>query len=168
MGDINIDCKNRERLNSWWKQTVEIDDLHQIIDQPTRVTANTSKIIDHVYVSNTDRIAEFMVPCIAISDHYPIYCFTSSTSKRIIKRQTHQNIQYRCFNKFSDDAFLNELSNALSSFQVNQTDCDQNFERWTQILMMVLNKHAPVKANRSKRNRQPEWLNDVIKSAHVS
>ena len=164
MGDINIDCKNGELLNSRWKQTVEINDLHQIIDQPTRVTANTSKIIDHVYVSNTDRIAEFMVPCIAISDHYPI-CFTRSTSKRIIKRQTHQTIQYRCFKKFSDDAFLNELSNALSSFQVNQADCDQNFERWTQILMMVLNKHAPMKTKRVKRNRQPEWLNDEIKSA---
>ena len=96
MGDLNYDWKNGEPPSSRWKHIVETNDLQQIIDQPTRVTPHSSTIIDHLYASKTDRLSEVLVPCMAISDHYPI-CFTRSTAKHTIKRQTHQTIQYRCF-----------------------------------------------------------------------
>ena len=164
MGDINYDWKNGGPPSSRWKHTVGINDLQQIIDQPTRVTAHSSTTIDRLYASNTDRLSEVIVPCMAISDHYPI-CFTRSTAKRTIKRQSHQSIQYRCFKKFSDEAFLCKLSDTLNHFRVSQIDCDLNFDRWTQILMFVLNKHAPVKTKRVKRSSQPEWISDEIKTA---
>ena len=88
MGDINYDRKNGGPPSSRWKHIVEINDLQQIIDQPTRVTAHSSTTIDHLYAPNTYRLSEVIVPCMAISDHYPI-CFTRSTAKRTIKRQTH-------------------------------------------------------------------------------
>ena len=136
MGDLNYDWKNGEPPSSRLKHIVETNDLQQIIDQPTRVTAHSSTIIDHLYASNTDRLSEVLVPCMAISDHYPI-CFTRSTAKHTIKKQTHQTIQYRCFKTFSDEAFLSELSDRINTFRVSQTDCDQNFEKWTQSFMTV-------------------------------
>ena len=88
MGDINFDGSTGQLSNSKWKHIVEIHDLQQVIDQPTRVTAHSSTLIDHLYVSNTDHLSDVTVPCIAISDHYPI-CFTRTTSKKTIKRKDH-------------------------------------------------------------------------------
>ena len=163
MGDINYYWKNGGPPSSRWKHIVEVNDLQQIIDQPTRVTAHSSTTIDPLYAPNTDRLSEVIVPCMAISDHYPI-CFTRSTAKRTIKRQSHQSIQYRCFKKFSDEAFLCELSDTLHHFRVSQIDCNQNVDRWTQILMFFC-KHAPVKTKRVKRSSQPGWISDDIKTA---
>ena len=146
------------------KHIVEIHDLQQVIDQPTRVTAYSSTLIDHLYVSNTDHLSDVTVPCIAISDHYPI-CFTRTTFKKTIKRKDHQTIQYRCFKTFSDEIFLRELSNALQTFNVTQNNSEKNLASWTQIFMTILNKHAPLKTKRVKRNNQPGWMNDDIKVA---
>ena len=77
---------NYQNLNG---NIVEIHDLQQVIDQPTRVTAHSSTLINHLYVPNTDHLSDVTVPCIAISDHYLI-CFTRTTSKKTIKRKDDQ------------------------------------------------------------------------------
>ena len=164
MGDINFDGSTGQLSNSKWKHIVEIHDLQQVIDQPTRVTAHSSTLIDHLYVSNTDHLSDVTVPCTAISDHYPI-CFTRTTSKKTIKRKDHQTIQCRCFKTFSDEIFLRELSNALQTFNVTQNNSEKKLASWTQIFMTILSKHAPLKTKRVKRNNQPGWMNDDIKVA---
>ncbi|MCW4336379.1 MAG: reverse transcriptase domain-containing protein [Candidatus Thiodiazotropha endolucinida] len=164
MGDINIDFRAGYLSKPKWKHIVEINDLQQVIDKPTRVTAHSSTLIDHLYVSNPYFLSDITVPCIAISDHYPI-CFTRKTSKNTIKRKDHQTIQYRCFKTFSDDIFLKELSDALQTFNVTQNNPNENFDSWTNILFTILNKHAPLKTKRVKRNNQPGWMNDDIKVA---
>ena len=74
LGDINIDytggCTNNK-----WANMIQEQSLSQIIDTPTRVTSSTCSIIDHVYVSHPEHVAEINVPTIAISDHYPV-CLT--------------------------------------------------------------------------------------------
>ena len=117
MGDINFDGSTGQLSNSKWKHTVEIHDLQQVMDQPTRVTAHFSTLIDHFYVSNTDHLSDVTVPCTAISDH---------TSKKPIKRKDPQTIQYRCFKTFSDEIFLRELSSALQTFNVTQNNAEKN------------------------------------------
>ena len=78
MGDINYDCKDGIYSNATWKNTVELHDLQQVIQSPTRITAHSETIIDHLYVSNTDKLSDISVPCISLSDHYPI-AFTRTT-----------------------------------------------------------------------------------------
>ena len=82
MGDINIDIKNGILMNTAWKEIVETNDFTQVINKDTRVTAHSQKIIDHVYASIPENIAETFGPNIAISDHYPIDIKTS-TKKEI-------------------------------------------------------------------------------------
>ena len=93
-GDFNIDFKNGRSVNNNWKQVIQTQDLYQHIDTPTRVTANSETIIDHIYTSNSEHIADISVPTIAMSDPYPIY-FTRTTAKSQFKRQNHNSIQYR-------------------------------------------------------------------------
>ena len=68
------------------------------------------------------------VPSISLSDHYPI-SFTRTTSKHSVKRQGHQTINYRCYKKFNEDDFLNELSNSLNTLFISQTDSNHTSNR---------------------------------------
>lgn len=164
MGDINIDMENGTLLNTTWKEIIETNDLAQVINKYTRVTAHSQKIIDHVYASISDNIAETFVPNIAISDHYPV-CFTRSTSKNQIKRKSHKTIQYRCFKKFNENSFLNELSQNLNNMTYSATDSNMNFSEWVTTFVSILNRHAPVKTKRVKHETQPDWFTDDIRNA---
>ena len=73
MGDLNIDyqcCSNTK-----WLYLVQLFDLKQLINEPTRITQSSSTIIDHVYTTNPKHITECFIPSYAISDHFPV-CFS--------------------------------------------------------------------------------------------
>ena len=164
MGDINVDLKNGILTNTAWKHIVELHDLQQLIEEHTRVTAHSETLIDHLYVSTSDKVTDISVPSIAISDHYPI-CFTRSTSKINFKRQSHKSIQYRCYKKFNEERFLTDLFESLNSVNLSNSDSDHNFKTWTTSFISVFDKHAPFKTKRVKHETQPDWINGYIKSA---
>ena len=74
-------------------------------------------------------------------------------------------IQYRCYKKFNEDGFLKELANSLNALSISQTESNQNFDNLSKIILNVLNKHAPLKSKRVKREKQPDWINEEIKEA---
>ena len=164
MGDLNGDIQNSIIMCSRWKHITELHDLNQLIQDPTRITAHSKTLIDHLYASSPENITEVFVPHIAISDHYPI-CFTRCTAKRQIKRHEHTSIKYRCFKHFNEDYFNCELVEALNSVHISYSDSDSNFSSWCIKFSEVYNRHAPIKTKRVKRDTQPEWLNEDIKSA---
>ena len=164
MGDLNFDYKNGNFSCQKWKHVIELNDLHQVINKPTRITAHSETAIDHVYVTTPENIADIFVPSIAVSNHFPT-CFIRTTAKNTIKRHNHKCIQYRPYSNFNEDIFLEELSENMLSPQVSQTDPNLNFETWTGEFLKVFSKHAPLKSKRVKRETQPEWLNDDIKYA---
>ena len=149
-GDFNIDFKNGSCVNNNWKQVIQTHDLHQHIDTPTRVTAHSEKIIDHIYTSNSDHIADISVPTIAMSDHYPIY-FTRTTAKSQFKRQNHNSIQYRSFKNFNEDNFLKDLADQMETLDISPSDTNSNFINWTSKFTAVFDKHAPVRHKRVKK-----------------
>ena len=166
MGDLNVNVNRQNAtLNcTKWKHITELHDLHQLIHEPTRVTARSSTLIDHLYVSHPDKVTECFVPKTAIRDHYPI-CFTRCTAKRQLKRHEHRSMDYRCFKSFNDDDFCNELAIAINTIQTSDTDCNHNFNKWCSMFSDILDKLAPVKSKRIKHETQPEWIKDDIKSA---
>ena len=52
--------------------------------------------------------------------------FTRTSSKSTLKRHTHKTIQCRCYKAFNEDNFLNELAHILSSFNISQSNSNQN------------------------------------------
>ena len=117
-GDFNIDFKNGSSVNNNCKQVIQTHDLHQYIGTPTRVTAPSEKIIDHIYTSNSDHIADISVPTITMSDHYPIY-FTRTTAKSQFKRLNHNSIQYRSFKNFN---LLKDLADQMETLDISPSD----------------------------------------------
>ena len=107
-------------------------------------------------------MADVSVPSIVLSDHYQI-SFTRTTSKHSVKRQVNQTIHYRCYKRFNEDDFLNELSNSLDILFISQTDSNHNFESISQILINVLNHHAPLKSKNVKKTNSQIGLKKTSK-----
>lgn len=57
-----------------WDEIIYHLSLTQRVNVPTRVTENTSSIIDHIYTTNVKNISNIEVSCIGLNGHYPVYC----------------------------------------------------------------------------------------------
>ncbi len=71
LGDINI-CwvKDITSLGCSYRQLLNVSALSQLIKDPTRVTDKSSTCLDHIIVSNKEKICQSGVIPIGISDHY--------------------------------------------------------------------------------------------------
>ena len=105
LGDFNMVL---EKANSQWKNSSDSYNLYQQAKSPTSVT-QTKTLIDHIYVSKSQNIAETCIPISNISDHYPVYP-TWTKKAAIVPKTGHKRIKYRCFSNFNEQLFLNDLS----------------------------------------------------------
>ena len=118
--------------------------LTQLISEPTRVTNDSKTLIDHIYTNNENNIQSVNVEKNCISDHHGFFC-NRSTHVLPDKNDEHQTITYRSFKHFDESCFLNELSTV-------PREIIENFET---LFTEILDKHAPIKNHRIKRNYQP-------------
>ena len=116
-GDFNINLMKEPP--KCWSNALEMFNLTQVVSCPTRVTENTSSLIDHVYTNMPENITEIKVPSLAMSDHFPV-CITRG-GKSSPKKNTHIAIEYRDYKQFNEVAFLSELANVDFSVLWNMT-----------------------------------------------
>ena len=132
--------------------------LKELIESPTRITSSSSSIIDHIMASFPDRVTQQGMLDVGLSDHQLIYCTRKITR---IKRGGHKQIKFRTFKNYTIDGYekvLVEINfREYKSFD-NVNDAYSNF---IQKLMKVIDKGAPVKNKRTKRNSQ-EWFDSEI------
>jgi len=81
--------------------------LTQLIKCPTRVTRSTSSIIDHLYTTRPELIAEVNVANYCLSDHFPVL-FTRTLKTKQVKG-CHEHIKYRYFKHFNEEKFREDL-----------------------------------------------------------
>ncbi|KAK6166964.1 hypothetical protein SNE40_022160 [Patella caerulea] len=98
MGDINIDFN--VNVPKQWSEILTINNLHQLVDSPTRCTQNTETTIDHLYTNAPDTVIELNVPVYGLSDHYPVI-FIIGNDKNV-RRHCHLEIEYRNFKHFNE------------------------------------------------------------------
>ena len=136
MGDFKIDVTVHS--NKKWQHLIDLFDLSQMIREPTRVTETTSTIIDHVYTSHPDSIIESFVSPYSISEHFPV-CFTRKISNRI-SQSKHFTTKHRCFKNFNEDVFIANLSSELNSFEVTNSDVNEDLSSLYGIILKHLNQ----------------------------
>ena len=140
---------------------LQIFDLTQFVQMPTRVTQASSTLIDHVYSSHPENITNCFVSALSISDHFPI-CFTRKINSKIPKND-HNIASYRCFKHFNEVNFLTELTNDLETSANDHETVDANLALFSSLIIQQLNKHAPIKNKRVKTKRMPYWFTPDIR-----
>ena len=185
LGDINCDLLQKERPlhnrqdplvsddsnpgttyseNSLAKKVLELYNaygLKQLINQPTRETLNTSTLIDHIAISDHRNIVESGVLSIALSDHYMIYCVRKF--RGALKGQ-HKKIKTRQMKHFDETKFLDEISSIdWNSALQSSVDLDSAVENVTNLLSLVIEKHAPMRQRRVSEKYCP-WITSDLRA----
>ena len=61
LGDININLVNKDKMSNSTKRYIEFCSEHglkQLITSPTRVTKNTSSLLDHILTNSHEKISQ--------------------------------------------------------------------------------------------------------------
>ena len=134
--------------------------LTQVVSEPTRVTKDSTTLIDHIYTNNEENIQHVSVKKNCLSDHFAVFCSRKAHSE--IGKTKHQTIIYRSFKTFDESRFLTDLS--LVPLEIIQAFDNINdiVSVWNTLFLEILNKHAPIKRHRVKKQYQPYWLTSEI------
>ena len=92
-----------------------------------------------------------------LSDHHKL---TITVMKSLFQKQVPITISYRDYKHFNHDLFRNELLRAL----YNRTNTKINYDIFEEIIVRLLNKHAPLKKRFARANNSP-FMNKALSKA---
>ena len=91
---------------------LDIYQLSQLIDEPTRVTESTETLIDHVITNSTQNLTHHGVLATTISDHYLVY----AVRKFDCRRGPPRLIEIRSFKNFNENEFIQDIKKGFEIF----------------------------------------------------
>ena len=130
----------------------------QLINCPTRISCNTSTLIDHILTNSHDNISRPGVIDTAISDHNMIYC-----TRKILKAKynKHKELTFRLLRNYSVDVYKQALERASFPNYDNFHNPDIAYNDFINKVDCVINAVAPFKTVRVKNNTS-EWFDGEI------
>ena len=161
LGDFNIDLqRSTSPLFSRYKDILDSYNFDQLISEPTRITSNSSSLIDHILTNVGDFVQEKGVIASGFSDHCMTFC-TRRSVKGISFEPSIKRI--RSFKSYSKEVFLDQLRK-VDWFSVLSSD-DVNFAvmEFGRLFKLVIDKVAPYREVRVRSKRSP-WMNSHILS----
>ena len=161
LGDLNIDLLHlHTKLGSELLSFMESYQTVQLIHEATRVTALTESLIDHIYTTCPEHVSKSGVVPIGISVNYLTYV-VHRNSKAIDKQTTNSIIQFRSYEHFNEDLFLQGLALIPFHFLNSSTSPDDYRNGLMSLVLPIIDKHAPVQVRRIKQSSLP-WMIDYI------
>ena len=112
----------------------ELFSFKQLIEEPTRVTLNSSSIIDHIATTRARNIVKSGLYEVSLRDHYMVHCigkFNGAVEKghRMIKTQKKK--------KFNEEAFLADVSGICWEQMLAGTDdIDVLVSNWSNLFSL--------------------------------
>ena len=140
-GDFNIDLLKHEIHNNTkqFLDTMYSLGLYPLIDKPTRITDNSTTLIDNIF---TNELCFNLTSGINdISDHLPIFAFCEYN----ISRYNVKEFQFiRKTNEDTMESFSNELNQQTWENVLKTDDVIEAYDSFLHIFMDIFNKHCPV------------------------
>ena len=147
LGDLNCDLiqPNSDNPTKKLQSLLEIYQLSQLIDTATRITMNSSTLIDHFITNEPDKMVVLFYFCVIhaeISDHSLIY----GIRKTNINHKNNGNIiTIRSMRKFDEGKFLYDLGMQSWEYVYFFADNPSTMsEIWKDLFLQILDKHAPL------------------------
>lgn len=153
LGDFNVDILIDSYESRLWLGTMEDYNLSQVITEPTRITQDSSTLVDHVFTSEPSKIRSTSVKKIGLSDHYPT-CVVIKNSFGI--KHSHTKIKYRCYKHFDETSFIKDLNDGPWHITSTFDDVDECLDTWYKLFTSIIDQHLPWKERRVKLKQQPK------------
>ena len=146
LGDLNFDMLNNSKCQVL-RDVCDIFDLENLVTQPTCFTANgRPSLLDVILTSCKPLVFKTCNFSCGLSDVHNIVGCQLKTECNQFKKQY---LQYRSFKNFNAEDFNKELSEELNMLNTN-VDMNTAYDNFSNILVNLSNKHAPIK---KKKNR---------------
>lgn len=159
MGDFNICTKQKSCLLNAYQRMLNKFSFTQIIDQPTRLTSNSSSIIDHILCSPNGKIKKSGVLDVSLSDHQFSFFKRGHVHnpclEPVIKR-------FRCLKNYCKATFCFSLSRIDWRSVLTETNVDLALQNFTDILLSVIDEIAPYNQTRVKHNTAPWMCREIL------
>ncbi|XP_057308019.1 uncharacterized protein LOC130645912 [Hydractinia symbiolongicarpus] len=160
MGDINIDCDDSSstRFDSF-TTFCETYNLKNLIKQKTCFTNTRASRID-VFLTNKHACFHNSKSFeTGLSDHHHMI---STFMKTFLVRLKSKEISCRCFKKFDEQVFLEEVRS--TDFCCDNIDPNENYENLVLKFRNIIDKHAPIKIKLVRGNEAP-FMNKKLRKA---
>ncbi len=162
LGDLNanmLDTSNNatKNLNS----IMELYQLSQTINTPTRVTTTSSSLLDVCLTPTPTRLITSQVIPIAISDHYMIFVVRKINIQR--KQNSHKKVEIRNLKYFNAESFQADLRGQEWELLDSNLCVDEMWNTWKTLFLNILDRHAPIREKRVKSKPNVPWLTSTIK-----
>ena len=131
--------------------------LEQLINEPTRVTSNSSTLIDLCVSNAATKIVNSGVLHLGISDHSLIYM----TYKTKYERSGKRIIKIRSMKKFRKEQYLWDLEQQNWNDIKLSSDPNIMWSKWKSLLMACIDRHAPLRHKRVGNKRSP-WITSQL------
>lgn len=158
-GDLNDDLLSRSnKLNA----IISLNNLHQMIDKPTRITPQSATLLDILVTNRPDTLLNKDVIPSNIADH-DIITATVNISK---PKRPPLIKTFRHLGAYSKDTLCDALLTATPALNVipSTDDVDVQTNTLTSILTDCLDQCAPLVTTVIKKPFAP-WISDEIRSA---
>ena len=158
LGDFN---DNVLHGGSNMKKIIRNLSLTQIIDQPTRITAFSSTLLDLVITNKADMIVESKVTPSTIADHEMISLVINVHKPK----PTPLTITYRCKKNYNVNIFCNSLLNETHTFNsiLSTDNVNTQVQIFTDTFNTCLNECAPLVTREIRRPFAP-WIDEQLRS----
>ena len=139
-------------------------DSKELIQSPTRVTCSTSTLIDHILTSVPSGVSQEGVISAGVSDQL-VFC-TRKVS-RIKTGGVHKYLNFRSLKNYSADHYRDPLKQVEFPNYKNFDDVNEAYSNFFQKLTAVIDKMAPCKRKRVKRNIQKWFDGEVVEKLNL-
>ena len=163
LGDLNIDLLSTSKFSLSYINNLKSYGFVPIITSPTRYSATSSTLIDHIYTNISSYSIRPFIGLYDISDHLPIFAqiFVKISQKKhpLCKRRSflsvnYENVCYDSLNLFS--------SRPLPILTVdNFNEC---FNEFLDTVTKFVDNYAPARflSRRERKLRKKPWISPVI------
>nr|CAI5858760.1 unnamed protein product [Callosobruchus analis] len=155
-GDINLDSLICNRYFDLLCMELSSFNIFPVVQEPTRVTANSSTSIDHIF---TDISHKATVTDNVISDHRTVLLeFVSEKSDHNISSK------FRSFSDVSINKFMEALRNEDWNSLYGINDFNDAFDCFYNIFIYYFQQFFPERMTRYQQ-KQKSWVNDAIRKS---
>ena len=164
-GDFNLDMlkiNGAGSKSSIFYNTMSSLSLLPVISKPTRVTDETSTLIDNIFTNNFENFTSGIMKC-DISDHYPIFVIYSDYYNEITRQP--KEYSYRVINDETLDKLYHKVASANFSDVLSEGDVDSAVISFHNKLLNFYNECCPIKTKSiSVKDQLKPWINPQIKT----
>lgn len=151
---LNTDCPDTRVVCDFF----ETMGLHQVIDQPTRITSSTATLIDYILTTKRRTILDVVVECVDFSDHELLISnINIEIKKKEIVYKTVRN-----FKAINQTVFYEELQSLPWRNIFDIEGLDDKVEFLTNNIICLLDRHAPYVTYKISKNYAP-WMTDTLR-----